>query len=206
MRGKEPGDFDGVMVRTTLALAKKCAVRAQFIEAPSWSRAYKMAVDGVVDALIPTSKSLERQALFYYPASPQYVLEISVFSAAARNEPIYSGLDMLAGKRIGKLDNALIEETFDTFAKAGHLQLSERATVRRLFQGLLRGRFDYVIGDTLSGNYYAEQLGAGDKIIALEPPIGRSSEYLAFSRKSHLMKAPLTARAKCLLGTSLDED
>lgn len=196
------GDYDGIMVQATRRLAEKCGIRARFIEAPSWSRAYRMAIMGNADAIIPVSKSQERLAVFHYPTTPQYVLKISAFAAAKNGEKAYTGLQMFVGKRVGKLDNALVEKSFDEFVKTKRVQLSERPTVRSLFEGLLRGRLDYVVGDTLSGTFYAEQLGAKNEIIALEPPIGTSPEYLAFSHKSSLMKDTESALAKCLLQVS----
>lgn len=202
VRESSSGQYGGFMVRATRSLAKKCGIRARFVEAPSWSRAYRMAVEGRADAIIPLSKSQERLATFLYPATPQYVLEMSAFTAATNSETDYKGLSMFTGKRVGKLDNALVEKSFDEFAKSGQIKLSERSTVRGLFESLLRGRLDYVVGDTLSGIFYAEQLGAQNKIRVLKPPLGSSREYLAFSRKSKLMQDTESALAKCLLQIS----
>lgn len=180
--------FSGIMIDAVTSLANTCGLKAVFVESPSWSRAQIAAQEGVADALMPTNWSEHRLAHFHFPEEAIYDSEMRVMTLKGYGYESYDGLAMLRGKRVGKLDNALIAPDVDRFLAGPAVILSERPTVLALFENLVRRRLDFVIGDVLSGIHYTSEAGLWDKVQVLEPAIGAIPQYLALSRKSPLFR------------------
>lgn len=204
MEGETPGTFVGVMVDAVRRLSQTCGVAPVFIESPSWNRAQAATIRGTTDALMPTNWSQERLAVFHFPDESLFRSQMSVMALKSRGQENYSGLEMFRGKRVGKLDKALIEAEFDRFVGQEGILLSERPTVIALFESLIRDRLDYVVGDVLSAIHYTKEIGFWEKVQVLDPPVGVIPQYLALSRNSPLFAD--TALLDCLLTTPQNAD
>lgn len=193
----------GLGIKEAKTALAACNIKAKFTVSPSWKRGFSMATAGQVDAIIPTNKKPDRIALFHFPAKPFKKMTVVLFTQASNPVSSFSGLEeVLDGKRFGRIAGSSLETSLDAFVAAGRVRLDERTKVRALYEGLLRGRLDYVAEVLEHSAPFIRALQAEDKIKALSPPLGVIPLYIAVSKKSRFAHQPYSQKFSCLMGIS----
>ena len=96
----------------------KCNIKASFINAPSWTRAFEMAASGYVDGLIPTNQTEDRHNVFYFPTKPYTSVAVLAFVLKSHPATHFRGLDMFDGKMLGHIKGARLSSDFDAYITA----------------------------------------------------------------------------------------
>lgn len=193
---------EGIGINEAKAAFSHCGLTAKFLISPSWNRAFSMAAEGHVDALIPTNKKQERLALFHFPEKPFKKMTVVLFTNSSNPASEYSGLAMLKDARFGKLAGSSLEPDLDRFIADGYVRLFERTTVISLYEGIMRGRIDYVAEVLEHSGPFLKALKAEKHIKALSPPIGVTPLYIAISKKGSFASNPASPKFQCIMGAA----
>lgn len=178
---------------------RRCGVRANIIVAPSWSRAYNMALTGLVDGLMPANKSAERQQHFYFPQSSFTSMAVVVFTNKDNSETKFTGFDMFNGKKFGKLSGSLLTPAFDAFIQKENIEVLERTTLTGLFEMLVQKEVDYAADQALMDANTLKDLEVDDNVRALKPALETAPLYIAISKKGAFAQDPTNTKFKCML-------
>lgn len=179
--------------------AASCGVQVAFIFSPSWARAYKMALDGTADGLIPTTYTKDRLSDFEFAQPAFYDLRPSLIVLKESGYKQFTGLNMLQGKRVGVRSKAKLEPSFDAYAASGMLTAIERVNSKGLAEALFSAQAEFIVD---SPGVMAYQIGATQmdaKVRVLQPSLGQSLQHLALSiKRSETFKSG-TEVSNCLL-------
>ncbi|KAF1051811.1 MAG: hypothetical protein GAK43_02227 [Stenotrophomonas maltophilia] len=148
----------------------------------SWARAQEETRLGRVDLIAGAFLTPEREALMDY-IEPAFLSTDNVVWVRKGDEFPYARWDDLRGHRGGTLVNNSFGAAFDVYAR-DKLSLEEVPSVAQAFQKLLLKRSDYVVYERYPGLATASQLGVGDDLHPLEPPISSEPLYLTLSHAS----------------------
>lgn len=186
-------------VSEAVALFEKCAIKAQVIYAPSWTRAFQMAASGKADALMPANWSTEREKLFHFPKTAYSSMAVLAFTARDNPALKYTGFDLFQGQIVGKLTGALLTSELDAFLINENISVVERPTLSGLFEALVNKEIHFAIDQTVLDARMKEALSVDDTVRALHPPIAVAPLYTAISRKGRFARSPDKAKFNCLM-------
>jgi len=194
------GEIKGEAVEAARAVAAKCQTSLKFVISPAWSRAYRMAVDGTTDGLLPTIASPERRKSLAFPVQPLIQMEMALISKKNDVELQYTGLAMLDRKRVGKLAGGLVTDDFEAYIRSNEVVVFQRHSYLSLLENLIRDRLDFIAGGQKVFQYYADEYGFEDKLQTLKPALGEIPQYFALSKKGITEHPDSSAMYGCLIG------
>lgn len=192
----------GTITKKVQSLAEKCNAHVAFIFAPSWARAFNMALKGTADGLIPTTYAETRLKDFDYAKPGLADLGPSLIVRQDSNHIMNTGLDMLENKRVGIRANSIMGGKIDKKLNENTVSVIERADTKGLVQALLHNEVDFIIDSPNVIGYVIDEQLARNKIRILKPGLSVSMQYLALSKKRSGHFAPGTTTSDCLLGIS----
>lgn len=157
------------------------------IEVVPWARGVAALKSGECDALIPTIRSPEREALFDFPAEPLYRSEMSLFGVKTRLPSAWTGkLSELMAYRFVRLKGALFAPEFDKAVQEGRLHCEEAVSFAAALRMVDAGRVDLAAVPRLAGLQIIAAEGLGGRLQVLEPALHQQAFYMAFARKPEL--------------------
>lgn len=174
--------LSGSAVESTRFMASQCRADVKFVVSPAWSRAFRMAVDGTTDGIVPTIESSERSKFLFFPKYPAVRSRMSLITTKSSGYKKFTGYEMLDGKRVGRMAGGLVAPQLDVYLQENEVTVSRQHSYYSLFKSLLAGRVDFVAGNRTVYEFYAEQLGFAEEILPLEPVLHEVPQYLALSR------------------------
>lgn len=153
-----------------------------------WARGIRDLEQGDIDFIAGVYWTQERDNKFLMtPAFSQDTLNLYVRKG---HEFPFQNLEDLKGKKVDIRRSSSNGQAFDAFA-AKHLKpnlINTVDTYEQLFLRLDRGRTDYVILDTYSGNQLLKKLALENKIVRLKQPLVTNPIHLMMSKLSPCAK------------------
>lgn len=180
---KEPktGEIYGVSIDIMNEIARELNITATYVDVP-WLRGFYMLEEGELDVCSGAYDNSERREKFFYSIS---FLKNETRIFVKKSEKFkFQKLDDLKGKRLGKTLGASFGDDFDSYAKDNIRLFENREGKEKLFQMLLKDRFEGVIMDYFDGMYFLKEHNLLDKIVPLEHPVNSVEVYLLISKKS----------------------
>lgn len=178
---------------------KACGIEAKIIFAPSWNRAYAMAMAGRVDAIVPTHKTAEREEIFDFADFPLRETQMNIFTDKHLHPTQISGLEELDNKRVGILLGAMLEAKFDAYVRSGGPVKSEQNSYASLVENLSRHKLDYIAGSTPVIEQEIRNQGLAAEIEVVTPRLGVENVYLALSKNRKHYKDLTDKKINCLM-------
>ncbi len=197
-RANTPFGAQGLIAERIERGASTCGLDANVIFAPSWNRAYTIAVDGRVDAIVPAHKTTEREEIFDFAKFPLRETQMNIFTDEHMHSTQISGRKDLDGKRVGILLGAMLEARFDAYVRSGGPVKSEQNSYASLVENLSRHKLDYIAGSTPVIEQEIKNQGLS-KIKAVTPRLGVENVYLALSKNRKNYKDLTRAKINCLM-------
>ncbi len=194
----------GSVAEAARAMARKCRASINFVVTPAWSRAFRLAVDGTVDAVVPTIESAERSKFLFFPKHPVIKSEMGLIAMKSDGHKGFTGFAMLDNKRIGRIAGGLIAPEFDTYLHENEITVSRQHSYFSLFKSLVARRVDFVVGNQASYLHFANELGITDEIQLLTPVIHSVPQYLALSRAALANHPERNTLYECLFTVTLN--
>lgn len=195
----ETGAISGSAIEAAKRMAKRCRASLRFVVSPAFSRAYRMTVDGTVDALVPVLESAERTKFLFFPQHPVDRTSVSLMVKSSSNLVRFTDLSILEGKSVGRLAGGLVTPDFDAYVRSNEINLLQRHSYQSLLENLAGGRLDFIAGPRPIFEYYAQQLGYADSIRALEPSLDNIPGYMALSRQRLANNPQMNTVYDCLM-------
>ncbi|SDD86514.1 substrate-binding periplasmic protein [Kordiimonas lacus] len=196
-------NIHGEAIDALQLLVETCGAEADLVVTPSWNRAYMMAQIGIVDAVIPTNFAEDRLSYFDFPTEPLVDMSPSLIVRVDSPFLRFSGLHILKGKKVAVRTNALLEQKFDAYIRSDQATLVERSDSISLVDELLSGRVDFIADSPTMIIYHMTESKIPERIRVLDPPLGRSGQFLALSKKRAPAFAAETEISRCLLSKSV---
>lgn len=193
----------GTVATAARAMAQKCRAKINFIVSPAWSRAFRLAVDGTADAVVPTIESAERSKFLFFPKNPVVRSEMGLIAMKSDGHKSFTGFAMLDNKRIGRIAGGLIAPEFDTYLHENEITVSRQHSYFSLFKSLVAKRVDFVVGNQASYLHFANELNIADEIQLLMPVIHSVPQYLALSRAALANHPERNTLYECLFTATL---
>jgi len=180
-----PYGSTGIVVDIVKTAFRRANLRAEITIEP-WARAYANVRDGESDALIPTIRSPEREALFDFPDEPVFKSEMSFFRAT-RKPIAWSGkLADVQNRRFVKLRAALFAPEFDAAVREGRIACEETNTFASAIRMVEADRVDLAAVPKLAGLQIIAAEGLQGRVAVLDPALYVQNFFVAFSRKNAL--------------------
>lgn len=186
-----PYGTTGVVADIALQAFSRASLQA-VIEVVPWARGFAALKNGECDALIPTIRSTEREALFDFPVEPLYRSEMSLFGQKGRLPSPWSGkLSELLAYKFVRLKGALFAPEFDKAVQDGRLHCEEAVSFAAALRMVDAGRVDLAAVPRLAGLQIIAAEGLGGRLQALEPALYQQAFFMAFARKPELAEVRL---------------
>lgn len=147
-----------------------------------WKRALQMAKDGRIDLLLSLRQTPERGEYLRFTAHRAFPNPIVIFVRRGYLSKLTSWQQLIP-LHGGMSRGDTFGGGFDSFLKE-QLTVEEAATMAENFDKLRRERIDYFITSQYAGNFYLQETGRSQEIVAIHPHISDESIYFGFSRKS----------------------
>ncbi|BEU05095.1 hypothetical protein OAG1_38950 [Agarivorans sp. OAG1] len=177
------GKAEGIIVELIQQSFEKLDVEANF-EISNWARAFAKVKSHQSQGLIPTMRTPDREAYFYYPDTAFLLLDQHLIAHSSWQGNQFSGdYAELDDYRIGKVRNARISPSFDDALSQQVFDVEKHNSVEGLVKSLLRGRLDMIATDSRQAKLVAMQEGQADSIKLIKPALGQVPVYLAFSKQ-----------------------
>lgn len=192
-----PYGATGVVTEVTQRAFKRAGLAAD-VEVVPWARGYSALQAGQCDALIPTIRSAEREALFDFPNEPVYRSEMSLFSRPGLLPQFSGRIADLQGRSFVKLRGALFAPEFDAAVRDGRIRCEEASSFAAAIRMIDLGRVEFAAVPRLTGLQVIAAEGLAGRVAAVEPPLHVQAFFLAFARKPG--QAGLPARIDEQLG------
>lgn len=173
-------------------LGERLGLQIDVVYVGPWSRSQEEVRAGRIDMLAGYFLTDERQQVVDFVTPPFLETSSRVWVRRDAAFPYRQWSDLI-GHTGGTLVNNSNGQAFDDFAKA-HLSLEAVPTASQAFQKLTLKRTDYVIFEHYPGIALAQNLGIDDQVQALEPAVSSEGLYLALSRNSKCITAPVRDR------------
>jgi len=181
-----PYGATGVVADIAAQAFQRAGLRA-VVEVLPWARGFAALKTGDCDALIPTIRSAEREALFDFPAEPIYRSEMSLFAQSGKLPTAFSGkLADLQAYSFVRLKGALVAPEFDKAVVEGRLHCEEAVSFGAALRMVDAGRVDFAAVPRLAGLQIIAAEGLGTRLTVLEPSLHQQHFYVAFARKPDL--------------------
>ncbi len=178
-------EMTGYSTEVVRAVVERMGRQLAPIQALPWVRAQNMLFGGELDILYSATPSPNRIKLGYLSEEPLARSYWVLFILKSRQQELtYQKLEDLHGYKIGTVKGyTYTPEFWRTVREQG--ASSSVLTDEQNFKMLLRERVDFVIAEWANGIEITHQLGAEDRIVALEKqPIRVTELHAVFSRKS----------------------
>jgi len=181
---------DGKLTGASVDIVKELAYRGGFgvrIEVKPWARVLLDVEEGIVDGAFSAYHTPEREEFCLYTGVLHYdELRIAVKKG---HKFVYSGIQSLAGKLVGKGRGVFVSEEFRQAVASGLLSVCETDDMKMTNVKMLHeGRLDAVIGSPVSIREYARELGYEDIIILPGELKKAIPAYLVLSKNSPLQE------------------
>ena len=159
-----------------------------------WARVLEMAKAGQIDMVTSLKINDERLTFLTFLMPPIFANPISVF--VRRNHTFaYGKWEDLIGRTGGIARGNIFGGGFDTFMER-NLSVETSNTAGQTFRKLTAGHIDYVISGYFTGLATLKAMRLDEKVIALEPMVASSMNYIALSRRSPCVSLVAAANAK----------
>ncbi|WP_220719981.1 substrate-binding periplasmic protein [Agarivorans litoreus] len=179
----DQGKAEGIIVELVQRSLDKLNVEADF-QISNWARAFAKVKSHQSQGLIPTMRTADREAYFYYPDTAFLLLDQHLIAQSSWQESRFSGdYAELDDYRIGKVRNARISPDFDQALSEQVFDVEKHNSVEGLVKSLLRGRLDMIATDSRQAQLIATQEGQAEAIKLIKPALGQVPVYLAFSKQ-----------------------
>lgn len=193
---EKSGAMSGIAVDLVNAASKRCALTPKY-KILGWARALQTAEHGEVDAIMPLAHAPGRSDIFYFPKTPLFKFELSVFARRGDAQVFRGDLNALKGLTVGTLRNIVVSEQFEAAIHKGIFSRSKRDSYQALALGLSRKRLDVFVGDRRMGEWAISDMALQGTLETLQTPIRLQPVFLAFSKTVN--NAPLAiAFNQCL--------
>lgn len=153
----EPGQrsrlFRGLAWDVVLNSFQQSGYRVHLTIVP-WPRAMKMLDQGIVDAVFPAIKNPSRLAQYRFSAQRVYPQNALLLYTRASDQQSITGLNNVAGKRIGTIRGFSYGSIWDQFASSNALNITDVNDAKQGFSLLEKGRIDALVGYQLSHDYH----------------------------------------------------
>lgn len=180
-----PYGSTGIIVDIVKTAFRRANLKVDIAIEP-WARAYASVRDGEGDALIPTIRSTEREALFDFPDEPVFKSEMSFFRSS-RKPIAWSGkLADVQTRRFVKLRAALFAPEFDAAVREGRIACEETNSFASAIRMVDADRVDLAAVPKLAGLQIIAAEGLQGRVAALDPAFYVQNFFIAFSRKNAL--------------------
>lgn len=179
------GGSTGIVVDVVNTAFRRANLRVK-IEVMPWARAYPSVKAGERDALIPTIRSIEREALFDFPDEPVFKSEMSFFRLSQRPILWRGNLADVSTRSFVKLRAALFAPEFDDAVREGRIRCEETDSFLSAIRMVNAGRVDLAAVPKLAGLRLIAAEGMQTRVQVMEPALYVQNFYLAFSRKPAL--------------------
>lgn len=146
-----------------------------------WARALNLARSGEADCLLGAFYSSEREQYLLYPHE-LLTQKTALFTLESNNINL-SSINDITKYKVGRVRNAVTEETFDSIISNNVVDL---VNLEQCIQMLLIKRIDLIAGPEVNIQYLLNQkfTTVKDKVIKITPEIGTQNIYCCISRKS----------------------
>lgn len=181
-----PYGSTGVVTDIVLQACQRAELRAT-VEVVPWARGFAALKSGDCDALIPTIRSSEREALFDFPSEPIYRSEMALFGSIGKMPAGFSGkLSELLSYRFVRLKGALFAPEFDRAVQEGRLHCEEALSFAAALRMVDVGRVDFAAVPKLAGLQIIAAEGLTAHLQVLEPALFVQPFYIALARRPDL--------------------
>ncbi|MDO6686611.1 MULTISPECIES: substrate-binding periplasmic protein [unclassified Agarivorans] len=179
----DQGKAEGIIVELIEQSFQQLNTDADF-QISNWARAFAKVKSHQSQGLIPTMRTADREAFFYYPDTAFLLLDQHLITLNAWPTDTFSGdFAELDDYRIGKVRNARISPPFDQALAKHTFDVEKHNSVEGLVKSLLRGRLDMIATDSRQALLVAAQDGKPNGLKLIEPALGQVPVYLAFSKQ-----------------------
>jgi len=199
------GLLNGISIDVVNRMAAVCRVDIDYVVVPAFSRGFRGVQDGTVDAIVPILKSTERERILLFSAQPVGHTDVAIVVNQDSAETRFTGMDMLEGKRVGRLSSGSITPEFDAYLRKNKFSILERHSYQALVENLVFGRLDYIAGPLQIFEFHAAQLEQKTGIRALQPSLKRLAGFVALSRVGHVKFPKKQPLYDCFSTVILDE-
>ena len=179
------GALSGISIDAVNRMAAVCKADINYVVVPAFSRGFRGVQDGTVDALVPILKSKEREEVLIFSAQPVGYTDVVIAVNQDSPKTRFTGMDMLEGKRVGRLSRGSVTPEFDAYLRENKFSILERHSYQALVENLVFGRLDYIVGPLQIFEFHAAQLEQKSGIRALQPPLKRLAGFIAFSKMGY---------------------
>ncbi|GAA5179492.1 transporter substrate-binding domain-containing protein [Niveibacterium umoris] len=180
-----PYGSTGIIVDVVKTAFKRANLNVE-IEVVPWARGFAFVKEGEGDALIPTIRSAEREALFDFPDEPVFRSEMSFFRSAQAPIAWTGKLAELQGRSFVKLRAALFAPEFDQAVRDGRIKCEETNSFSSAIRMVDANRVELAAVPKLTGLQIIASEGLQGKVVALEPAAFTQPFFLAFARRPAL--------------------
>jgi polar amino acid transport system substrate-binding protein len=178
--------FHGVSIDIATQVLADLGIPYELHYVGPFSRVLESARRGAVDMIATLKDTPERRAFLAYVPTAALENPIAVF--IARKHPFsYHGQQDLVGKRGGIARNNQFGGTFDAYMRQ-HLTIEEADNLGQNLHKLESGRIEYVVTGLYPGLAWIVANRKEGVLQALDPPLEKTDNYVAFSRASPCMK------------------
>ncbi len=178
-----PYGSTGIIVDIVKTAFRRANVKVDITVEP-WARAYASVRDGEGDALIPTIRSPEREALFEFAEEPVFKSEMSFFRATRKPISWNGKLADVQNRRFVKLRAALFAPEFDAAVREGRIACEETNSFASAIRMVDADRVDLAAVPKLAGLQIIAAEGLQGRVAPLEPALYVQNFFLAFTRKT----------------------
>lgn len=173
------GIISGVLPDIVKAAAKIIGIESVIFTGYPWKRNLISGQQGVVDAILPVSRTEERSKYLYYPDEQLVDEKVCFFSKRSLNFHYSGDLMDLKPYIVGVVDGYSYGKEFD---QAKFIRRESSSKEERMVKKLRGGRFDVGIGNLDVISYHLEEIGYLDQISVHQPCVSIDPLYLAFSK------------------------
>jgi polar amino acid transport system substrate-binding protein len=178
--------FHGVSIDIATQVLADLGIPYELRYVGPFSRVLESARRGAVDMIATLKDTPERRAFLAYVPTAALENPIAVF--IARRRPFsYHGQQDLVGKRGGIARNNQFGGSFDAYMHQ-HLTIEEADNLGQNLHKLESARIDYAVTGLYPGLAWIAANHKESVLQALDPPLEKTDNYVAFSRASPCLK------------------
>lgn len=172
------GKASGFEIEILDAVMKNLNIQVEYMNYP-WKRCLNTLKEDKADILVSLLKTPEREKYAYFPDTHISISKTVFFTKKDSRISFNGSYEALKDFNIGVIMGFSYDEAFD---KAAFLKIDSSVDTRTLITKLLNDRHDLAAENQAVVTARANQMGVGDKIRFLDPPIHSEKLYVGFSK------------------------
>ncbi|MDY0362631.1 MAG: transporter substrate-binding domain-containing protein [Desulforegulaceae bacterium] len=178
------GETKGLFSDVIGIIAKKLNLDVKYL-GYSWSGSLNAVKEGKADAIIPVSKSPEREKYINFFDNIIANEKIAFFVLKQSKIKFEGNFENIKNYKIGVVKNYYYGKKFDSCnCLVKDVSYNEEELIKRL----IAGRTDIIVGDEFVILYHLKNFGYGKKVRVLKPYLSIVPSYIGFSVKSDKFK------------------